>query len=119
MAHLCDVCAARPATVRLAVLRNGRRHVIDVCGDGTNNAGRDVTESRDDALKAGITINGLAIINDNSDSIPGPNDDFFQASRLGRVGRLDVVRTRFTGFGDARNACIDATPRERRALRRL
>jgi ATP-dependent Clp protease ATP-binding subunit ClpC len=31
MAHLCDVCAARPATVRLAVLRNGRRHVIDVC----------------------------------------------------------------------------------------
>ncbi|EKS69906.1 MULTISPECIES: ATP-dependent Clp protease ATP-binding subunit [Caballeronia] len=31
MAHLCDVCGARPATVRLAVLRNGRRHVIDVC----------------------------------------------------------------------------------------
>ncbi|MDR5823897.1 ATP-dependent Clp protease ATP-binding subunit [Caballeronia sp. LZ043] len=31
MAHLCDVCAARPATVRLAVLRNGQRHVIDVC----------------------------------------------------------------------------------------
>ena len=41
------------------------RHVIDVCGDGTNNAGRDVTEARDDALKAGITINGLAIINDH------------------------------------------------------
>src|SRR5262249_40111147 len=42
-----------------------RRRVIDVCGDGTNNAGRDVTEARDDALKAGITINGLAIINDH------------------------------------------------------
>jgi Protein of unknown function (DUF1194) len=41
------------------------RRVIDVCGDGTNNAGRDVTEARDDALKAGITINGLAIINDH------------------------------------------------------
>ena len=41
------------------------RRMIDVCGDGTNNAGRDVGEARDDAVKAGITINGLAIINDH------------------------------------------------------
>jgi hypothetical protein len=41
------------------------RHMIDVCGDGTNNAGRDITDARDDALKAGIVINGLAIINDH------------------------------------------------------
>src|SRR3984957_13042949 len=41
------------------------RRVIDVCGDGTNNAGREVSEARDDAVKAGITINGLAIINDH------------------------------------------------------
>jgi hypothetical protein len=41
------------------------RHMIDVCGDGTNNAGRDITDARDDALKAGVTINGLAIINDH------------------------------------------------------
>ena len=34
------------------------RLVIDVCGDGTNNAGREVTEARDAALAAGITING-------------------------------------------------------------
>jgi len=41
------------------------RRMIDVCGDGTNNAGRDVQDARDDAVKAGITINGLAIINDH------------------------------------------------------
>jgi hypothetical protein len=41
------------------------RRVIDVCGDGTNNAGREITEARDDALKAGVIINGLAIINDH------------------------------------------------------
>jgi Protein of unknown function (DUF1194) len=41
------------------------RRVIDVCGDGTNNAGREITEARDDALKAGIVVNGLAIINDH------------------------------------------------------
>ena len=28
-----------------------QRRVIDVCGDGTNNAGRDVTEARDDAVR--------------------------------------------------------------------
>ena len=42
-----------------------QRRVIDVAGDGTNNAGRDVTEARDDAVRAGITINGLAIINEH------------------------------------------------------
>ena len=40
------------------------RHVIDVCGDGTNNAGRNINDARDDALKQGIVINGLTIIND-------------------------------------------------------
>jgi uncharacterized protein DUF1194 len=41
------------------------RRVIDVCGDGTNNAGRDVGAARDEAVAAGITINGLAIINEH------------------------------------------------------
>lgn len=41
------------------------RLVMDVCGDGTNNAGREVTTARDDALKAGIVINGLAIVNEH------------------------------------------------------
>ncbi len=41
------------------------RKVIDVCGDGTNNSGREVTDARDDALKQGITINGLAIANES------------------------------------------------------
>src|SRR6195952_5855622 len=31
---------------------NAPRHVIDVCGDGTNNAGREAAEARDDAVKA-------------------------------------------------------------------
>ena len=39
------------------------RHVIDVSGDGTSNQGRSVTEARDAALSAGVTINGLAIFN--------------------------------------------------------
>lgn len=38
------------------------RQVIDVSGDGANNDGRDVTQARDEAVAAGITINGLPII---------------------------------------------------------
>src|SRR5690348_5070411 len=38
------------------------RRVIDVSGDGANNDGRPVTEARDAAVAAGITINGLPIV---------------------------------------------------------
>jgi len=39
------------------------RQVIDVSGDGTNNAGRSLDDARAAALAAGVTINGLAIVN--------------------------------------------------------
>lgn len=40
----------------------GLRRVIDVSGDGANNAGMLVVQARDDALAAGITINGLPVM---------------------------------------------------------
>ncbi len=40
----------------------GARRVIDVSGDGANNRGRPATEARDDAVRAGATINGLPIL---------------------------------------------------------
>ena len=39
------------------------RRIIDISGDGTSNSGRLIAEARDQAVAAGITINGLAIIN--------------------------------------------------------
>ncbi len=38
------------------------RRVIDISGDGSNNDGRPVTDARDAAVAAGVTINGLPII---------------------------------------------------------
>lgn len=38
------------------------RQAIDVSGDGRNNNGRTATAARDDAVAAGITINGLPIL---------------------------------------------------------
>jgi hypothetical protein len=40
----------------------GLRRVIDVSGDGANNAGPLIVPTRDDVLASGITINGLPIM---------------------------------------------------------
>ena len=40
----------------------GIRRVLDISGDGPNNAGRPVTKARDDLLAKGIGINGLPIV---------------------------------------------------------
>ena len=49
------------------------RRVIDVSGDGTNNSGRPVTDARDAAIAAGVTINGLAIINEHPEGVYAQN----------------------------------------------
>lgn len=41
------------------------RRIIDVCGDGNSNTGVPLSIARATALKAGITINGLAIVHPN------------------------------------------------------
>jgi hypothetical protein len=40
----------------------GTRRVIDISGDGSNNRGRSAASARDDAVRAGIVINGLPIL---------------------------------------------------------
>jgi hypothetical protein len=41
-----------------------QRHVIDISGDGPNSSGRPVEQARNEAVAAGITINGLPVFND-------------------------------------------------------
>ena len=43
----------------------GRRKVIDVSGDGRTNQGAHPSRIRDKAVAAGITVNGLAILNED------------------------------------------------------
>ncbi len=87
---------------------NAARHVIDVCGDGTNNAGREVADARDDALKAGITINGLAIINDHPVSWtyahvqpPGGLANYYRENVTGGPGSFVLEIHDFATFGEA------------------
>lgn len=87
---------------------NPARRVIDVCGDGTNNAGRDVALVRDEAVKAGITINGLAIINDHPVSWtfahvqpPGGLANYYRDNVTGGPGSFVVEVHDFSSFGEA------------------
>lgn len=85
-----------------------QRRVIDVCGDGTNNAGRDVAEARDDAVGAGITINGLAIINDHPVSWtyahvqpPGGLPNYYRQNVTGGPASFVLEVHDFHTFGEA------------------
>jgi hypothetical protein len=87
---------------------NASRRTIDVCGDGTNNAGREVGEARDDAVKAGITINGLAIINEHPVSWtfahvqpPGGLQKYYEENVTGGPGSFVLEVRNFKAFGDA------------------
>ena len=50
-------CCCLPAAPSKALKR-----VIDISGDGSNNAAAPVAEARDDAVRAGFVINGLPIL---------------------------------------------------------
>ena len=73
------------------------RHVIDISGDGRDNDGdRDVTEARDDAVAAGITINGLPIL-----GVEEELDRYYQDNVIGGSDAFMIAADDFTSFGNA------------------
>jgi Protein of unknown function (DUF1194) len=84
------------------------RRIIDVSGDGTNNSGRPVTEARDQALAQGVTINGLAIINDKPNlgysahtQPPGGLPLYYKQNVIGGPNAFLLVVEDFNSFADA------------------
>jgi hypothetical protein len=80
------------------------RRVIDVSGDGVNNSGRPAELARDEAVAAGIVINGLPIVNDRPTfgRMPAiPLDQYFAASVIGGPGAFMIVAEDFESFGTA------------------
>ena len=84
---------------------SGARKVIDISGDGPNNWGRLVTHARDAAIAAGITINGLPVVNGG----PGPPgtpptpglDRYYRDCVIGGAGAFMVVARDFEDFAGA------------------
>lgn len=83
--------------------RGGRR-VIDISGDGRNNQGRPAEQARDDAVRRGITINGLPILNDRPNFSRMPERDldiYYEKSVIGGPDAFLIVAESFKAFGQA------------------
>lgn len=83
----------------------GTRLVIDISGDGRNNAGHVVSMIRDRAVGAGITINGLPIVNARRNPSGGPPaadlEQYYWDCVVGGPGSFAVVADGYAAFGPA------------------
>ena len=100
--------------IEFALVQLGRapyeaeRRTIDVSGDGTNNAGRDITVVRDEVVAKGITINGLVILSDRPMSWnpehtnpPGGLANYYRNNVIGGPGAFVIAASDFNSFGKA------------------
>jgi len=74
----------------------GERRVIDISGDGSNNAGRPILMARDEAVRAGVVINGLPIL-----SVEPGLDSYYRDFVIGGPGSFMVVAANYDNFADA------------------
>jgi hypothetical protein len=74
----------------------GLKRVIDISGDGANNRGRSVTQARDEAVRAGITINGLPIL-----ALELDLDRYYFDNVIGGPGAVMVPAENYDAFADA------------------
>ncbi len=84
------------------------RRTIDISGDGTSNVGRNVRVARDEAIAAGITINGIPILSSppvvgSSDHTnpPGGLESYYLNNVVGGPGAFIMAADDFRSFGKA------------------
>jgi len=83
------------ALLRTAPFETARR-VIDLSGDGRNNQGRNVEDVRRVVVAQGVTINGLAILNEH------PTLDYYFKDRvIGGAGSFVEVAHDYDAYVDA------------------
>jgi hypothetical protein len=85
-----------------------QRKTIDVSGDGTSNAGRDINSARDEAVAQDITINGLVILserplawNPEHTNPPGGLAQYYRDNVIGGRGAFVITARNFESFGEA------------------
>lgn len=72
------------------------RAVIDVSGDGSSNRGRPPGPMRDLAVASGVTVNGLAVVNEEPDLVA-----YFHAHVIGGPSSFVLDCHDYVGFEDA------------------
>ncbi len=80
----------------------GFRRVIDVSGDGPNSSGGNVNYARAAAIAAGVTVNGLAINNNDGSRYTLPDLDlYYRECVIGGPGAFVIAADGFESFADA------------------
>src|SRR5262249_51569718 len=74
----------------------GTRRVIDISGDGSNNRGRPAASARDDAVRAGIVINGLPIL-----ALEPDLERYYSDNVIGGPGAFAIAAENYETFADA------------------
>jgi hypothetical protein len=74
----------------------GTRRVIDISGDGVNNRGRSAASARNDAVRAGIVINGLPIL-----ALEPDLDRYFSDHVIGGPGAFVIAAQSYETFAEA------------------
>jgi hypothetical protein len=77
------------------------RRVVDVSGDGPNNDGYSLQELHDKIANNGITVNGLPIMDENSDGYFADLDKYYGACVVSGKGSFLIVVKHFNDFGPA------------------
>ncbi len=72
------------------------RLVLDVSGDGRNNAGRPPGPVRDVAVAAGITVNALAVVDEEPDLLA-----YYEAEVIGGTGAFALEAADYHAFAEA------------------
>jgi hypothetical protein len=72
------------------------RRIIDISGDGRNNIGRPSRMARDEAVRDGITINGLPIL-----AVEPDVDTFYFENVIGGPGAVMVPADSYESFAEA------------------
>ncbi|MGE3535943.1 MAG: DUF1194 domain-containing protein [Candidatus Tectimicrobiota bacterium] len=74
----------------------GTRRVLDISGDGSNNRGRPAESARDNAVRAGIVINGLPIL-----ALEPGLERYFIEHVIGGPGAFVIAAENYETFAEA------------------
>ncbi|GAA0602666.1 DUF1194 domain-containing protein [Craurococcus roseus] len=88
MAHGLALLARCPA--------DATRLLLDVSGDGRHNQGRPPGPIRDLGVAAGVTVNGLAVLNEEADLL-----DHYREEVIGGTGSFAVACDDYAAFAEA------------------
>jgi hypothetical protein len=90
------------------------RRTIDVSGDGANNTGRPARLARDEAVRDGVTVNGLPIL-----SVELDLDTYYFENVVGGPGAVMVPADSYESFGEAilKKLIIEIAANDKETLR--